>query len=122
MAALAGILVLAVAVIHVGIAIVEMFLWMLPKVHEGLGYNEVQAAQVAPIVKNAGLYNGFIAAGLFWGLYLGAAGYAIQVFFLICVIVAGIFGAATLKPRVFLVQSVPAFLALIVLWMSHRAS
>lgn len=122
MATLAAVLVLAVALIHVGIAIVEMCFWKHPKVHERLDYNEDQAKQVAPIVANAGQYNGFTAAGLFWGLSQGAAGYSVQVFFLVCVIVAEVFGAITLRLTTLLLQSIPGILALIALCLTRQVN
>jgi putative membrane protein len=64
------------------------------------------------------LYNGFLAAGLFWGLYLGAAGFDIKVFFLICVLAAGIFGGFTAKRTILFVQGAPAALALVLLWLN----
>jgi putative membrane protein len=65
---------------------------------------------------NQGLYNGFLAAGLVWGLYLGSAGRSVKVFFLLCVLVAGIFGAVTVSPRILFIQAVPAALGLLALW------
>ena len=67
------------------------------------------------LAANQGLYNGFLAAGLIWGLYLGDAGFPIKVFFLLCVIVAGLFGAATVGGKILFVQAAPAALALIAL-------
>jgi putative membrane protein len=89
-------LVILVAVIHIAIAVTEMFLWHLPQVHTRLGYDMDGAKKVAPIVANAGLYNGFLAAGLIWGLSSWGSSQTL-LFFLTCVIVAGIFGAMTLK-------------------------
>jgi putative membrane protein len=80
------------------------------------------AHQVAPIVANAGLYNGFLVAGLIWGLRSGARGYQIKTFFLICVIVAGVFGAVTLRPTTLLLQSAPAGLALLAVWLSKKSA
>jgi len=114
-------LVLLVAVIHVAIAVVEIFFWNHPLfhiVHSDLGLNSAEAIKVAPIVGNAGLYNGFLAAGLIWGLLSRARSYQIKVFFLTCVILAGIFGAVTLKWTTLVLQSSPGAIALLAVWMS----
>jgi putative membrane protein len=100
------------------IAIVEIFLWNHPRVHGRLNFNDVDARKVAAIVANAGLYNAFLAAGLIWGLSAITGGRAIEIFFLSCVGVAGVFGAMTLKPTTLVLQTLPAALALGALWMS----
>src|SRR4051812_28319769 len=102
----ANVLVGIVAAVHVLISIVEMFFWRRPEVHQRLAFNTEDAAKVAPIVANAGLYNGFLAAGLIWGLNVTGDGSPIEIFFLTCVIVAGIFGAVTLKWTTLLLQTV----------------
>lgn len=112
--------IIAVAVvgfIHTVIAVVEMFFWRIPTVYERLGFTADIASQVAPIVSNAGLYNAFIAAGLFWGAFSQQA--SIQVFFLVCVAIAGLYGAATLKPTTLVLQSFPATVALILVWLAY---
>ncbi|MCY7323047.1 MAG: DUF1304 domain-containing protein [Phormidesmis sp. CAN_BIN36] len=112
--------IIAVAVvgfIHVVIAVVEMFFWRVPTVYERLGFTADIASQVAPIVSNAGLYNAFIAAGLFWGAFSQQA--SIQVFFLVCVVIAGLYGAATLRPTTLVLQSFPAIVALILVWLAY---
>lgn len=100
---IADALVLIVALVHAAFAVVEMLLWKHPRVHVRLDYSEVEAQKVAPIVANAGLYNGFVAAGLIWGLFFQQDGTATKMFFLAFVFVAGIFGAVTLKTWVPLV-------------------
>ena len=70
----------------------------------------------AVLAANQGLYNGFLVAGLVWGLLLGEAGDAIKTFFLLCVVVAGVFGAATASRRILFVQAMPAAIALVLLW------
>ncbi|MEC4984496.1 MAG: DUF1304 domain-containing protein [Oscillatoria sp. PMC 1068.18] len=107
-----------VAIIHVAIAIVEIFFWQQPFVYERLGFTHKIAQIVAPIVANAGLYNSFIAAGLVWGAFAKNNAISIRVFFLVCVIVAGIFGAFTLKPTTLALQTIPAFLALVLVWFA----
>ena len=112
--------IIAVAVvgfIHTVIAVVEMFFWRVPTVYERLGFTADIASKVAPIVSNAGLYNAFIAAGLFWGAFSQQA--SIQVFFLVCVVIAGLYGAATLKPTTLVLQSFPATVALILVWLAY---
>jgi putative membrane protein len=114
---LAIVLVIFVSMIHALIAIVEMCFWHLPKVHSRLGFDAETAKQVAPIVANAGLYNGFIAAGLLFGLSSWGNPHTI-LFFLSCVIVAGVYGAFTLKPTTLVLQTLPGLLALSAVWMS----
>jgi putative membrane protein len=117
----ARILVLLVALIHVGIAATEIFLWKSPVIHSRLGFSSSEAEKVAAIVANAGLYNGFLAAGLIWGLLSRANSYQIELFFLSCVIVAGVFGAVTLKWTTLVLQSVPGVAALLAVWVSRQS-
>src|SRR5690349_21678019 len=86
-----------VALIQVAISVTEIFFWQIPKVYSRLNFTADDAKKAAPIVANAGLYNAFLAAGLIWGVLPASANHHIQLFFLICVFIAGIFGAATLK-------------------------
>jgi putative membrane protein len=83
-----------------------------------LAYSADEARKVAPIVANAGLYNGFLAAGLLWGLLSTGDDTAIKLFFLACVLAAGIFGVMTLKWTTLLLLAGPAALALLAIWMS----
>ncbi len=115
----ANLFVVIVALVHIIIFVVEMFFWKQPVIHERLGFTLEEAIKVAPIVANAGLYNGFLAAGLIWGLVSGKAGDAIKVFFLSCVIIAGIFGAVTLTWTPLLIQTAPSAIALLLLWISN---
>jgi putative membrane protein len=115
----ANLFVVIVALVHIIIFVVEMFFWKQPVIHERLGFTLEEAIKVAPIVANAGLYNGFLAAGLIWGLVSGKAGDAIKVFFLSCVIIAGIFGAVTLTWTPLLIQTAPSAIALLLLWISR---
>ena len=109
-------LIVLVALEHAGFMILEMFLWTTPIGLKIFGQTSESAAISAKLAMNQGLYNGFLAAGLAWGL-VAAPGSAmpIKTFFLACVIVAGVFGAATVSPRIFLVQALPALLALALL-------
>ena len=108
----------AIAVLHGYIMVLEMFLWDTPRARKAFGTTAEFAKATKVLAANQGLYNGFLAAGLVWALILGVpgAGQGVAVFFLGCVVIAGIFGAATASPRILLVQAVPAALALIALW------
>ncbi len=108
-----------VALVHIILCVVEIFFWKEPVIHQRLGFPLEEALKVAPIVANAGLYNGFLAAGLIWGLISGKTGDAIKVFFLVCVIIAGIFGAATLTRTPLLIQTAPGAIALLLVWISR---
>ena len=107
-----------VALVEIILFVVEIFFWKEPIIHQRLGYTLEEALKVAPIVANAGLYNGFLAAGLIWGLISGKTGDAIKVFFLVCVIIAGIFGAATLTRTPLLIQTAPGVIALFLVLIS----
>jgi putative membrane protein len=107
-----------VALLHVYFLVLEMFLWDKPAGLKAFGHTR-QAAQASKVLAaNQGLYNGFLAAGLFWGLGLGAAGSSVKVFFLGCVIVAGVFGAATASRKILFVQALPAAIALALVLLS----
>ena len=108
---IANLLVGLVAAIHVYILVVEMFLWDKPYGRRVFGQSAEFATASKVLAANQGLYNGFLAAGLIWGLSLGPAGHAVQLFFLGCVFVAGVYGAMTVGVRILFVQSVPAALA-----------
>ena len=101
-----------IAVLHVYILVLEMFLWDKPKGLIAFG-NTLQAATATKVLAaNQGLYNGFLAAGLFVGLWMGNAGLDFKVFFLICVLVAGLYGAATASKKILFMQAIPAAIAL----------
>ena len=104
-----------VAVIHIYILILEMFLWDKPAGLRAFGQTPVQAAASKVLAANQGLYNGFLAAGLIWGLILGHDGFGVKIFFLTCVIVAGIYGAITASKKILYVQALPALVALVLL-------
>ena len=107
-----------VAAIHVYILILEMFLWDKPQGRRAFGTTEAFAHDTRVLAANQGLYNGFLAAGLIWGIWLGEAGDPIKLFFLICVAVAGLYGAATVNARIALVQTVPAAVAMLCVWLA----
>lgn len=102
-----------VALLHIYFLVLEMFLWTKPAGRKAFGLSAEQAASTKVMAANQGLYNGFLAAGLLWGVALGDAGVAIRVFFLACVLVAGVFGAATASRKILFVQGLPAALGLI---------
>jgi putative membrane protein len=97
-----------IALLHVYILVLEMFLWDRPAGLRAFGLTREAAASSKVLAANQGLYNGFLAAGLFWGLALGAAGTEIKLFFLGCVLIAGLYGAATSSRRILIVQAAPA--------------
>jgi putative membrane protein len=108
----ANVLVGLVAAIHVYILVLEMFLWTKPYGRRVFGSTAEFAEASKTLAANQGLYNGFLAAGLIWGLMLGPAGRAVQLFFLGCVIVAGLYGALTVGRKILFVQALPAAIAM----------
>ncbi|MEM4988954.1 DUF1304 domain-containing protein [Collimonas sp. H4R21] len=107
-----NLLIALVALLHVYFLVLEMFLWDKPFGLKTFRLTPEFAAASKALAANQGLYNGFLAAGLAWGLCLGAPGYAVKIFFLACVIVAGIFGALTVSRKILYIQAVPAIVAL----------
>ncbi|GKS99799.1 DUF1304 domain-containing protein [Acidovorax sp. SUPP3434] len=101
-----------IALLHVYILVLEMFLWDKPAGLRAFGQSAERAAATKVLAANQGLYNGFLAAGLFWGLWLGGAGLGMKVFFLLCVLVAGVFGAATASRKILFIQAIPAAVGL----------
>lgn len=116
---IANLLVALVAILHVYFLVLEMFLWTKPLGLKTFRNSPEKAAETAVLAANQGLYNGFLAAGLLWGLIQSTPAFAFQIktFFLLCVILAGIYGAATVSRRILYVQAAPAALALILLWL-----
>ncbi|BAB50713.1 MULTISPECIES: DUF1304 domain-containing protein [Mesorhizobium] len=112
-----NILVGLVALIHVYIVYLEMVLWDTPRGHKAFRLTPEFAKASKVLAANQGLYNGFLAAGLIWGLYLGATGFQVKVFFLLCVAIAGLYGAATVGRKILFIQTVPAVVALIAVWL-----
>lgn len=112
MALAASVLTALVALLHGYFLVLEMFLWTKPYGRRVFNLTPEKAEATKTLAANQGLYNGFLAAGLVWGLALGAEGHAIRFFFLGCVIVAGIFGAATVGRKILYVQALPAAVAL----------
>ena len=108
----ASILTALVAFLHLYFLVLEMFLWDKHQGMKAFGSTPEFAKATKVLAANQGLYNGFLAAGLIWGLWLGAAGFQFKVFFLGCVIIAGLYGAATAGRKILYVLALPAALAL----------
>ena len=108
---IANILVGLVALLHVYFLVLEMFLWDKPFGRKVFNLTPEFAAASRSLAANQGLYNGFLAAGLLWGLSLGASGTSVKLFFLACVIIAGVYGAFTVSRKILLLQALPAALA-----------
>ena len=116
----AAVLTLVVAAIHVYIVVLEMALWTTPAGRATFRTTEAFALESKVLAANQGLYNGFLAAGLVWGVVAAEpVGFAFRVFFLLCVIVAGPYGAATVSWRILVVQAAPAALALGFVLLAH---
>lgn len=115
MMGIATVLAAAIALLHGYILVMEMLLWETPRVRRIFGTDAEFAAKSKTLAANQGLYNGFLAAGLIWGILQGEAGRDVLAFFLICVTVAGIYGGWTVSKRIFFVQAMPAMLALVAL-------
>ena len=114
---LSTVMVALVALLHVDFLVLEMFLWTKPYGRRVFNLTPEKAEMTKSLAANQGLYNGFLAAGLSWGLLAGADGHVIKVFFLSCVIIAGLFGAATASRKILWVQAVPGAVALgLVCW------
>ena len=120
MAVIANIVVALVAALHLYFLVLEMFLWTKPLGLKTFRNSPEKAADSAVLAANQGLYNGFLAAGLIWGLVHNAPAFAFQikVFFLLCVIVAGVYGAVSVSRRILYVQAMPAAVALVLLWLA----
>ena len=119
MSVIATLLVLAVAAIHVYILILEMFLWRTERGRRAFGTDQAFADRSAGLAANQGLYNGILAAGLAWGAFApDPVGFQVSVFFLVAVAIAGLYGAATVNRRILVVQTVPAVVALIAVFIA----
>jgi putative membrane protein len=115
----ANILIVLCILLHIYFLVLEMFLWTKPHGLKRFGQGLEKAQASAVLAANQGLYNGFLAAGLLWGLVHSdpVFSYQIKVFFLSCVIIAGIYGGATANKRILFIQGLPAILALIILFL-----
>jgi putative membrane protein len=117
---IAKILVAAVALLHIYVLVLEMFLWTAPRTLKSFGQTLEQAQASRVMAANQGLYNGFLAVGLIWGLVHPDPAFAwqIQIFFLACVIVAGLYGGLTAKRSILYVQALPGLIALVAVWLA----
>ncbi len=119
MKTLAAIAVFVVAALHGGFLALEMFFWDHEIGRKVFSMTPEESAQTAVLAANQGLYNGFLAAGLLWGLIAGKR--EVTIFFLLCVIVAGVFGAVTAKPTILFTQAAPALVALVLTFLARGA-
>jgi putative membrane protein len=120
MTLLAQILVGIVAALHLSFLIMEMFLWNTPRGRATFGTTREFASESTTLAANQGLYNGFLAAGLVWGMIAAdPAGFEAKVFFLVCAIVAGLYGATTVNVRILFIQAIPAAVALAAVLLSR---
>ena len=115
MSVIAAVLVVLVAVLHAWFLVLEMFLWTRPTGLKTFRNTPEKAETTRVLAANQGLYNGFLAAGLLWGLV--TAQWNVVVFFLLCVVVAALYGAWSVSRRIFYVQGVPAIAALAAIWL-----
>ncbi len=113
------VIVALVAFIHIYILILEMFLWTTPRGRKAFGLTPQFAEESKVLAANQGLYNGFLASGLIYGLWLGQDGTRFIVFFLLCVVVAGVYGAVTANKRILIIQALPAAIALALVVLSR---
>ncbi len=117
----ANIVIALIALLHVWFLILEMFLWTRPSGRRAFGTTLEFAEQSKALAANQGLYNGFLAAGLAWGLLLpsdGGAGFGVKVFFLTCVLIAGIYGGLTAARKILWFQALPAAVALVLIHLA----
>lgn len=112
----ANILIVIVALLHVGFLVLEMFYWDHPVGRRRFGMTPEYSKASATLAANQGLYNGFLAAGLIWSLVTGDT--AVKIFFLICVLIAGVYGGFTAKRSILYIQALPALLALAAVYLS----
>jgi putative membrane protein len=117
MTLIVSILVAIVAVLHVGFLVLEMFYWDRPFGRKTFHTTPEFSKASAVLAANQGLYNGFLAAGLIWGLVTGQVN--VILFFLICVLIAGIYGGFTAGRRILYIQALPALIALIAVYLSR---
>lgn len=112
----ANIVIAVVGILHIGFLILEMFLWTKPFGLKTFNMTKEVAESSATLAANQGLYNGFLAAGLFWGIFSGMV--SVKIFFLVCVLMAGIYGGLTAKRSILYVQALPALIGLILVYLS----
>ena len=117
MTIVADLIIVIVALLHLGFLVLEMFLWNHPVGRKTFGMAREVSESSATLAANQGLYNGFLAAGLIWGLLSGE--FSVKLFFLICVLIAGIFGGFTAKRSILYLQALPALLGLVFLYLAR---
>ncbi len=115
MVTLINIIIFIIAFLHIAFMVLEIFYWDKPLGRRVFGMNKETATASKTLAMNQGLYNGFLAAGLIWGLSLGTAGMSIKIFFVSCVLIAGIFGGVTASKKILYIQALPALICLILL-------
>lgn len=118
MSTAANVVIAVIALLHLWFLILEMFLWTKPSGRRAFGLTAEFAEQSKALAANQGLYNGFLVAGLVWGLYLGSTGFSVKVFFLACVLVAGIFGGLTASRKILWIQALPAAVGLVLILLT----
>jgi putative membrane protein len=106
-----------VAILHLGFLVLEMFLWTRPFGMRTFNMTKDIAESSATLAANQGLYNGFLAAGLFWGLWSGMA--SVKIFFLACVLIAGLYGGLTAKRSILYIQALPALIGLVLVYLAR---
>ena len=111
----ANIVIAIVGILHIGFLVLEMFLWKQPTGLKTFNMTKEVAESSATLAANQGLYNGFLAAGLFWGLFSGII--SVKIFFLVCVLIAGIYGGLTVKRSILYLQALPALIGLILVFL-----
>jgi putative membrane protein len=122
MVLISNILVGVVAALHAYFLVLEMFFWTQPLGLRVFNMTAQKAQDSAVLAANQGLYNGFLAAGLLYGIFAAnaAVGFQFKVFFLLCVIAAGLYGGYSVSPRIIYIQAVPAVIALLFVWLANR--
>ena len=117
MTTLANLMIAIVAILHLAFLALEMFFWDHPFGRKRFKMTPEYSRASASLAANQGLYNGFLAAGLIWGLWTGQ--FAVKIFFLICVVIAGIYGGITARRTILYIQALPGLLALLLLYLSR---
>jgi putative membrane protein len=118
MSVAASIVIAVIVLLHLWFLVLEMFLWTKPAGRRAFGLSAEFAEQSKALAANQGLYNGFLAAGLVWGLSLGSAGFSVRLFFLGCVLAAGIFGGLTASRKILWIQALPAAIGLVLMLLA----
>lgn len=114
----ANIVTALVALLHIYFLVLEMFLWTKPAGRKAFGLSAQQAEATKVLAANQGLYNGFLAAGLIWSIALGGSGSSVKLFFLGCVLIAGIYGAMTASRKILFIQGMPAAVGIALVMLS----